>query len=181
MSEIVRQARALAIEMHDRFQHTRSNGEPYWRHPERVVATLTAAQLPPEVLAAAWLHDVPEDCAADPAECDALLADIERRFGPQVASITREVTNFFGPEATMEEKQARLVEHAAHMSAHAKWIKLADRRDNISGMDNWKPDKQQRYAAATVRLLAALQPLPPGAEKVAAEIAQRTQSILARA
>jgi hypothetical protein len=80
------------------------------------VTTLIAGGLSQEVLAAAWLHDVAEDCAADLAERQTLLKDIEHRFGPAVSSLVSEVTSFFGPEATMEERQRRLAEHAPHLS-----------------------------------------------------------------
>lgn len=171
-------ARALAVEMHDRHGHTRADGEPYWRHPERVVATLAAHEQGVEIQAAGWLHDIPEDCAADEAQCEQLLREIEHRFGAVVAALTREVTNYFPPEATMEQKQQRLVAHARHMSPGAKWIKLADRRDNIFGMKPWSVEKRQRYATATLRLLEALRPVPDGAEKLVAEIHGQAAAVL---
>ena len=180
MSELLEAARQYAVEMHEKFKHKRSNGEPYWNHPRRVVETLAAHGVDERVQAAGWLHDVPEDCAAVLAECEALLAEIERRFGREVAGFTREVTNFFGAApATMEEKQQRLIDHAPHLSAGAKWIKLSDRLDNISDMTGWPDEKQKRYARATVRLLAALAPFPPGAEALAAEIQRRAEAWLA--
>jgi len=178
MSDLISKARSFAIEMHERFLHVRSNGEAYWHHPERVVATLKSLNVAPEVQAAGWLHDVPEDCASDAPACQDLLTEIERRFGTTVAALTSEVTNFFGPDATMDEKQQRLVEHAMHMSPDAKKIKLADRRDNISDMAGWTLNKRRRYARATIRLLAALEPLPQGTEALAAEIACRAESVL---
>jgi guanosine-3',5'-bis(diphosphate) 3'-pyrophosphohydrolase len=171
--ELVNRAKALAIGMHDGCGHTRSNGEPYWRHPERVVATLVEFGQPDATLAAAWLHDVPEDCPADCAGCEALLERIGADFGPKVGALVREVTNYFGPEASMEEKQARLREHAKHMTADAKWIKLADRWDNISGMVGWSDEKRTRYAKATLALLDALRPLPEGADSLAERIRVR--------
>ncbi len=176
-ANVVERAKAMAVAMHDGCGHTRSNGEPYWRHPERVVQTLVAHHRHAATLAAAWLHDVPEDCPADVAGCETLLTLIAADFGADVGELVREVTNFFGPSATMEEKQARLREHARHMSGEAKWIKLADRWDNISGMVGWPDSKRQRYAKATIELLDALEPLPAGAAALAAMIGERARSI----
>ena len=168
---LVTKARDLAIASHDACGHTRSDGTPYWTHPERVVKTLAAHGLPPEVLAAAWLHDVAEDCPADEAGSRELLTRFAAEFGREVASLVTEVTNFFGADATMEEKQARLREHALTMSDKAKWIKLADRLDNITGMVGWSREKRSRYATATRLLLDALKPWPEGADSLAGQIA----------
>jgi (p)ppGpp synthase/HD superfamily hydrolase len=168
---VVARARDVAIASHDACGHTRSDGTPYWTHPERVVQTLAAYGLTAEVLAAAWLHDVAEDCPTDEVSSRELLARFTVEFGPEVGSLVTAVTNYFGPEATMEEKQARLREHALSMSDGAKWIKLADRWDNISGMVGWPPEKRRRYAAATLMLLDSLKPWPPGAESLASRIA----------
>jgi (p)ppGpp synthase/HD superfamily hydrolase len=177
---LVIKAREVAIASHDACGHKRSDGTPYWTHPQRVVGTLAAHGLPPEVLAAAWLHDVAEDCPTDEAGSREILKGFEADFGPQVASLVAEVTNYFGPEATMEEKQARLREHAREMSDHAKWIKLGDRWDNISsGMVGWSSDKQRRYATSTRLLLDALEPWPEGSETLAAKIAQAAATHLA--
>jgi len=43
-------------------RHTHSFGELYWHHPEPVAAAHGCDAVP----AAACLHDVPEDCPADP-------------------------------------------------------------------------------------------------------------------
>jgi hypothetical protein len=169
---LVTKAREVAIASHEACGHKRSDGTPYWTHPQRVAATLAAHGLPNEVLAAAWLHDVAEDCPTDEAVSRALLKGFEADFGPRVAWLVTEVTNYFGPEATMEQKQSRLREHARAMSDGAKWIKLADRWDNISGMVGWSAEKRRRYATSTRLLLDALEPWPKGSESLAAKIAQ---------
>jgi (p)ppGpp synthase/HD superfamily hydrolase len=182
ISDAVDRAKAMAIAMHDACGHARSDGEPYWTHPERVVGTLAKYGRPVETLAAAWVHDVPEDCPSDAQGCEALLQQIAADFGDAVGDLVREVTNYFPPDRTpaptMEEKQARLREHAAQMSDEAKWIKLADRWDNISGMVGWQPAKRGRYAHATVLLLEALAPLPPGSEPLVQAIADRAHAVI---
>jgi (p)ppGpp synthase/HD superfamily hydrolase len=167
---LVVRARDVAKAAHDLCRHLRSDGTPYWTHPERVVNTLAGHQLRPEVLAAAWLHDVAEDCCDNEAGSRDWLARFEAEFGPDVARLVTEVTNYFIAGATMEEKQARLREHARTMSGEAKWIKLADRWDNISGMVGWPPEKRRRYGHATLLLLEALKPWPEGADSLAGKI-----------
>jgi len=176
--QLIERARVMAVEMHEAGGQKRSDGEPYWKHPGRVMETLRARGAAPAVLAAAWLHDVPEDCTPDAAGCEAMLQKISQDFGPEVGSLVREVTNYFGSEASMEQKQARLREHARHMSEGAKWIKLADRLDNISGMKGWPDSKKRRYATATVALLDALRPWPVGSEEIVAAITTHAQRIL---
>lgn len=72
----------------------------------------------------------------------------------------------------MEQKQARLREHAREMSDHAKMIKLGDRWDNITGMVGWSVEKRRRYATSTRLLLDALEPWPIGSETLATWIAE---------
>lgn len=168
---LVLQARVFAMSSHDACGHTRSDGAPYWTHPERVVATLAAHGLASAVLAAAWLHDVAEDCPPDEAGCREMIARLSSEFGAEVGALVDEVTNYCPPGVALEEKQRRLREHARTMSVDAKWIKLADRWDNISGMEGWSEDKKRRYAVATHLLLEALHPWPEGAEGLVARIA----------
>jgi len=174
-------ARDTAIAMHDACGHRRSDDTPYWVHPQRVAETLTAHGQPSEVIAAAWLHDTAEDCPADQAGSIELLARFATDFAPEVAALVAEVTNFFGPEASMEEKQARLRAHARTMSDGAKWIKLADRLDNIADMEGWTASRKRRYADATLLLLDALRPWPHGSEPIAARIAYHAARADARA
>ena len=92
---LVDAAKRFAVELHTRCGHLRSNGEPYWRHPERVAGTLAAHDRPAATVAAGWLHDTVEDCPTSSEEAETLLADIAQRFGPAVAQLVQEVTNRF--------------------------------------------------------------------------------------
>ena len=79
----------------------------------------------------------------------------------------------------MEVKQARLCEHARSMSESAKWIKLADRFDNISGMQGWSDAKRAKYAVATLNLMGALEPWPQGSGPLAEAILERARAVQA--
>jgi len=176
---LVNNARDTAIAMHIACGHRRSDDTPYWVHPQRVAETLAAHGQPSEVIAAAWLHDTAEDCPADRAGSIAMLARFAVDFGPSVAGIVAELTLYL-PGASMEERQERIRERAAKMSDEAKWVKLADRLDNIADMEGWTTARKRRYAAATLLLLDALRPWPHGSEPIAARIAYHAAHARAR-
>ncbi|MEK7555146.1 MAG: HD domain-containing protein [Patescibacteria group bacterium] len=73
---LVRRAAAFAKEKHR--HQKRRNGEPYFTHPEGVAEIVLVYTKDPEVVAAAYLHDLIED-----TECD--FENIEERFGKRVA------------------------------------------------------------------------------------------------
>ena len=83
-TSLVRAAHAFAAERHAG-QLRKGDGKPFISHPVAVARILAAARLPEKVVAAALLHDVLEDTPTRPAE-------LERRFGKEVASLVREVT-----------------------------------------------------------------------------------------
>jgi hypothetical protein len=70
MEEIITKAKSFATKAH--WGQKRRNGDEYITHPERVArqvaGTLSTAEIvgnPDEIVAAAWLHDVVEDCYDD--------------------------------------------------------------------------------------------------------------------
>lgn len=76
---LVERARLFAIAAHAATGQTRKyTGEPYWRHPEEVARLVSQFGHTPEMLAAAWLHDVVEDTGVD-------VALIRAEFGDTVA------------------------------------------------------------------------------------------------
>ena len=80
---LVRRAFDFAREKHT--GQTRRSGEPYILHPIAVAAILADLEMGPEVLAAALLHDVVEDCGVSREE----LAGI---FGEEIAQLVDGVT-----------------------------------------------------------------------------------------
>ena len=162
-SELIDQARAFCAEAHD--GQTRDDGRPYAIHPETVANLLRQAGIEaPEILAAAYLHDVIEDAGV---RRDALA----ERFGETVTRLVEELTNIPPAGASFQEKHAALAEKARRMSDAAKLVKLADRLHNLSEMGAaWPAHRQQRYRGATVDLLAALEPIPPAGATLKARI-----------
>ena len=116
----------------------------------------------PAMLAAAVLHDLVEVGSAT-------VAQIESRFGPEVAGLVAELTR---REPTADETKdltrdqirdlrAEILRlEILHMSPPAQIIKLADRLSNLrEGRRTKTPKAFQRYVKYT---LAILEGLPPG-------------------
>ncbi|MCB9852817.1 MAG: bifunctional (p)ppGpp synthetase/guanosine-3',5'-bis(diphosphate) 3'-pyrophosphohydrolase [Phycisphaerales bacterium] len=146
----------------------RDDGRPYATHPHEVVQILVdRGHMKPEVLAAAYLHDVLEDTST-PRD------DLVAEFGEEIVGIVDEVTNIGPADRSFEDKQAALLEHAGRMTPRAKLVKLADRLHNLGEMNEWPRWKQDRYALATLQLLVAIQPVPdPGLEEKVRRLALR--------
>ena len=72
---LIERAHGVAATAHE--SQLRASGEPYISHPVEVAFYLAGMQMDAETIAAALLHDVPEDT-------DFTLADIEKRFGREV-------------------------------------------------------------------------------------------------
>ena len=78
------QALALAARAH-REQLRKGSDTPYIQHPVCVAFILQRHGFPEELIIAALLHDVVEDCAV-------ALADLEHRFGAEVARLVAAVS-----------------------------------------------------------------------------------------
>lgn len=127
MTDIVKSAADFARAKHDG-QQRKYTGEPYFTHPSRVAAMVDARGATDCEIAAAYLHDVVEDCGVS-------LHEIKERFGQEVASLVGELTNTSKasglPRATRKEMDR---ERLRSCSESAKRIKLCDRIDNLIDM-----------------------------------------------
>lgn len=130
-STILRAAR-FADEKH-RGQVRKHTARPYITHPARVAGRI--ALLPDATesdVAAAWLHDVREDCGVTDAE-------LRSSFGEDVADIVDGLTNRFTKEAHPDmNRKARKAAELARLTKAApqtRRIKLADRADNLRELD----------------------------------------------
>lgn len=116
-------------------QTRKGTGLPYIVHPAEVAEM--AAGLPyatPELVAAAWLHDVIEDTTVDAG----VLAGV---FGEAVAGVVVELTNQFTkdahPDKNRKERKRLEFERLATVSREAKVLKMLDRISNLNatGLD----------------------------------------------
>jgi len=132
----------------------RASGEPYITHPVAVAFELAQLQMDAETLAAALLHDVPEDT-------DRTIPDLEKRFGREVAKLVDGVTKLskFGSARSMEEQQAESIRKmfmAMAEDVRVVIIKLADRLHNMRTLQFLPAEKQQRIAHQTMEIYAPL-------------------------
>ncbi len=149
--EPVRQAFAFAVECHA--GQRRMSGEPYVTHPIASALILAELGIDPTAICAALLHDVPEDTEGS-------LADIEERFGPEVARLVDGVTKL-GKFSTLSHEQQQAENIRKMFLAMAEdirvvLIKLADRLHNMRTLAALPPEKQQRIARQTMEIYAPL-------------------------
>ena len=128
---LIRNAARLAHRCHA--GQTRRGGQPYIEHPHRVADMVMLMEeevvlITDAMIAAAWLHDVYEDCDIQPRH----LIDVTNRF---VDRYVQELTNVYVKEVyvDMPRKSRKMAEakRLAEASPAAQIIKLCDRIDNL--------------------------------------------------
>jgi GTP diphosphokinase / guanosine-3',5'-bis(diphosphate) 3'-diphosphatase len=165
--------RAGAFAAHAHSGQTRSDGSPYIEHPCRLAGLLVRHGVTDEeILAMAYLHDTVEDC-------DVSEDEIKEFFGERVARGVMQLTNKIEGESherkfgrvSFVAKHNALLEHCRRMDLDVKWVKLADRLDNLQdSLGHWKPKRIKRYAKAGYELVQALMPWPKGSETLACQL-----------
>ena len=160
--ELVQAAYKYASEAHE--GQTRKSGDPYIEHPLQTALILAELQLDATALAAALLHDVPENCGIP-------VSEIEKRFGPEVAKLVDATTKLGRLSWQKQEQVARQVGTATEegqaenlrkmLVAMAEdlrvvFIKLADRLHNMRTLQALDPGKQRSIARETLEIYAPL-------------------------
>lgn len=151
---------------------TRRSGEAYIVHPLAAAETLADYHLDPATLAAALLHDVPEDTPRT-------IQEIQDRFGSEIANLVDGVTKlsqvrlkknwedvYTGLSAS--DRQENFEAFARHVETLRKMflamsqdirvvlIKLADRLHNMRTIEALVPEKRSRIAQETLQVYAPL-------------------------
>ena len=99
-SDIAKIEEAIDFAKHYHEGQTRSSGEPYYTHPVEVAGLLADMRLDDASIITAILHDTVEDT-------EATTADIEKKFGKEIAVLVDGVTKLTRIESkTAEGKQA---------------------------------------------------------------------------
>jgi (p)ppGpp synthase/HD superfamily hydrolase len=141
-------------------QNRKYHAAPYIVHPARIASTLMMKGASPALIAAAWLHDVEEDCGVS-------HATIVEKFGSTVAFYVWAMTNpSKGLRGSRVEKKAIDRDHwAAITDANAQWLKAEDRLDNLR--DAWAGPKDWRivYAKESSALIDVLTLAPDDIRK----------------
>ena len=127
--DIVDRAKVYATAAHAAVKQLRKyTNQPYIVHPAEVVSIVKSVDHTPEMLAAAWLHDVVEDTGVT-------LKDINKEFGVTVANYVAFLTN--PSKASDGNRATRKAIDRVHISrapAAVKTIKLADLISNCSSI-----------------------------------------------
>ena len=153
---VVKAAYEFAARAHQ--GQVRKNGEPYVEHPLNTSLILAELHLDAETLAAALLHDVPEDCGVS-------LDEIKTDFGPQVAKLVDGVTKLnklasrarageTGSKAQAENLRKMLLATAEDL--RVVLIKLADRLHNMRTLGALPAERRRAIAQETLDIYAPL-------------------------
>lgn len=136
----------------------RKTGEPYLEHPLTTAMFLAEFHLDAETIAAALLHDVPEDCGVP-------IEEIEANFGPQVGKLVDGVTKLnklTSGTRTGEAKSKAQAENLRKMllataeDLRVLLIKLADRLHNMRTLGALPAEKRRAIARETLEIYAPL-------------------------
>jgi len=152
---LVKAAYDFALKAHK--GQLRKSGEPYLDHPLQTAMMLAGLQLDAATLAAALLHDVPEDCGIS-------LSEIEAKFGPEVSKLVDGVTklgklSLHRGQSKERESQAqnlRKMLMAMAQDLRVVFIKLADRLHNMHTLAALSPEKRRSIAQETLEIYAPL-------------------------
>jgi GTP diphosphokinase / guanosine-3',5'-bis(diphosphate) 3'-diphosphatase len=136
-------AARFAAEKHAQQRRKGENGEPYFNHLLEVAELITASSLDldVELVMAAFLHDTVEDTGVT-------LAELEERFGKNVAALVAEVTD--DKLLPKEMRKALQVQTSHKKSARAQTLKLADKISNLRAIVTsppvgWNLERKQQY------------------------------------
>ena len=153
---LVKEAYEFAARAHQ--GQVRKTGEPYLEHPLNTAMILAEFNLDAETLAAALLHDVPEDCGVS-------LAELEVNFGSQVVKLVDGVTKLnklasrartgeAGSKVQAENLRKMLMATAEDLRVIL--IKLADRLHNMRTLGALPAEKRHAIAQETLEIYAPL-------------------------
>jgi len=131
-------------------QRRKYTGEPYIVHPMAVAEIVRSVPHTPEMVAAAYLHDVVEDT---PVTIDEVTAE----FGPVVGELVDWLTDVSRPGDGNRRVRKELDRcHLAKAPPQAKTIKLADLIDNSLTISARDPDFWRVYRQEKLALLEVL-------------------------
>jgi len=149
--EIIKRAFLIAYDAHK--EARRRSGEPYIIHPLSVAKIVNQEiGLGVNSIVCALLHDVVEDA-------DYTLEQIERNFGPKVASIIDGLTKIgevFDRNSSLQAENFRKMLLTLSDDLRVIIIKLADRLHNMRTLGSLSIEKQKKISSETLYLYAPL-------------------------
>lgn len=149
MSEFVHKAYQFAKNAH-KDQKRKYTFEPYINHPVEVMQIVSTVPHTEEMLAAALLHDVVEDCGVN-------ILEISKQFGHITALYVHDLSDVSCPEdGNRAERKEIDREHTAQAYPEAKTIKLADLISNSRSIVKHDKDFARVYIKEKELLLEVL-------------------------
>lgn len=146
------QALAFARKSHGN-QKRKYKDELFIEHLIRVAERVKNVPHTPEMVAAAYLHDVVEDTTVTPTQ-------VARTFGKKVGSLVKELTDEYTkgkyPHLNRRWRKKKEVERIAQISWDAKTIKLADIIDNLPSISQNDPKFARIYIPEMEALIEVL-------------------------
>jgi (p)ppGpp synthase/HD superfamily hydrolase len=132
-------------------QKRKFTGEPYWKHAAEVAAIVqTAKNCTPEMVAAAWLHDVLEDT-------NTTKEDLNSLFGEEVTRLVVGLTDVSKPDdGNRQVRKAMDRDHLAKGCRKIQTIKLADMISNTASVAIHDPVFASMYLAEKRELLSII-------------------------
>jgi (p)ppGpp synthase/HD superfamily hydrolase len=149
-------ARTFATAAHAAVAQLRKyTNEPYIVHPAEVVSILKTRPHDPEMVAAAWLHDVVEDTGVS-------IEVIRAEFGSKVSDLVGWLTDVSRPEqGNRATRKAIDRAHTAAAPAEAQTIKLCDLISNTRSIVEHDAEFARVYLAEKRLLLEVMTKADP--------------------
>lgn len=151
MTDLETRARVFATAAHAAVGQLRKyTNEPYIVHPAEVVEILKTRPHDPEMVAAAWLHDVVEDTGVT-------IEVIRAEFGSKVSDLVGWLTDVSRPDhGNRAARKAIDRAHTAAAPAEAQSIKLCDLISNTKSIVEHDPEFAKVYLKEKQLLLEVL-------------------------
>ncbi len=152
---VLEEAYKFASEKHQ--GQVRLSGGPFMEHPLQTAYILAELQLDTSSLAAALMHDIPEDTGTP-------IEKIEAKFGPEIAKLVDGVTKLGkvsldvsgAAVKTTQAENLRKMLVAMAEDIRVVFIKLADRLHNMRTLDALPRERQLKNAQETLEIFAPL-------------------------
>lgn len=172
MTDIIEDARRFA-EYHHHGQVRKYTGEPYANHLRAVADLVASVSGTPDMVAAAWLHDVIEDT-------DVGWSELRRYFPDDVVEHVAYLTDVSRPEdGNRAKRKAMDREWISQARPDTKTIKLADLIDNTQSIVEHDPEFARVYLREKAALLEVLRPGNSALYTVALKILRDSTSRMA--
>jgi (p)ppGpp synthase/HD superfamily hydrolase len=127
-------------------QKRKYTGEPYWHHLQSVASIVATVPHTPEMIQAAWLHDVLEDTQV-------LYHTIIAEFGRVVTGYVLWLTDDEDVPGNRAERKRYAALRLFDAPPEVQTIKLADLIDNSMSITKYDPSFARVYMAEKKRLV----------------------------